>query len=115
MNEQRAEELSSGMVGQVSDISIVELCQMVNSNQKTGRLRLENSDCRATILFNEGELVHADYRGFVGKDAFYEVIGIENGRFKFTQGLTRKEKQLDVLGGFMGIIMEGMKRLDDRS
>ena len=115
MNEQRAEELSSGMVGQVSDISLVELCQMVNSNQKTGRLNLENNDDRGVVLFNEGELVHVEYSGLTGRDAFYEIIGIENGRFKFTQGLTPKERQLDVLGGFMGMIMEGMKRLDDKS
>ncbi|MFT5727823.1 MAG: CRP/FNR family cyclic AMP-dependent transcriptional regulator [Desulforhopalus sp.] len=115
MNEQRAEELSSGMVGQISDISIVELCQMVNSSQKTGRLNLESNDERATILFNEGELVHAEYKTILGRDAFYEIIGIENGRFKFAQGLTMKEKKLDVLGGFMGIIMEAMQRLDDRA
>ncbi len=115
MNEQRAAELASGMVGQVSDISIVELCQMVNSNQKTGRLKLENGDDRGVILFNEGELVQVEYRELQGKDAFYDIIGIEEGRFKFTQGLSNKEKQLDVIGGFMGMIMEGMKRLDDRS
>ncbi|BHH83257.1 DUF4388 domain-containing protein [Desulforhopalus sp. 52FAK] len=114
MNEQRAAELASGMVGQVSDISIVELCQMVNSNQKTGHLKLENGDDRGDILFNEGEIVHVEYRTLSGKDAFYEIIGIEEGRFKFTQGLSHKEKQLDILGGFMGMIMEGMKRLDDR-
>ncbi len=88
---------------------------MVNSNQKTGRLNLENNDERGVILFNEGELVHVEFKGVVGKDAFYEIIGIEEGRFKFTQGLTHKEKQFDVLGGFMGMIMEGMKRLDDRA
>jgi len=115
MNEQRAAELASGMVGQVSDISIVEVCQMVNSNQKTGRLKLENGDDRGVILFNEGELVHVEYRDLQGKDGFYEIIGIEEGRFKFTQGLTNTEKQFDVIGGFMGMIMEGMKRLDDRS
>jgi len=115
MNEQRAEELSSGMVGQISDISIVELCQMVNSSQKTGRLNLESNDERATILFNEGELVHAEYKTILGRDAFYEIISIENGRFNFAQGLTMKEKKFDVLGGFMGIIMEAMQRLDDRA
>lgn len=114
MNAQRAEELASGMVGQVSDISLVELCQMVNANQKTGRLNLENNEERGVILFNEGELVHVEYKGVTGKNAFYEIIGIEEGRFKFTQGLSAKEKQYDVLGGFMGMIMEGMKRLDDR-
>jgi len=113
MNMQRAEELSSGMVGQLSDIAPVELCQMINSNQKTGRLKLEFNDKRAVIKFNEGELVDAEIGALSGKDAFYKIITIDNGRFKFTQGLSDKEKSLDVLGGFMGILMEGMKRLDD--
>jgi CRP-like cAMP-binding protein len=113
MNIQRAEELSSGMVGQFSDIAPVELCQMINSNQKTGRLKLEFKDKRAVIKFNEGELVAAEIDELSGKDAFYKILSIDDGRFKFTQGLNDKEKSLDVLGGFMGILMEGMKRLDD--
>lgn len=113
MNMQRAEELSSGMVGQLSDIAPVELCQMINSNQKTGRLNIEFEDKRATIIFNEGELVDAECEILSGKDAFYRVLSIDNGRFKFTHGLTEQEKSLDVIGGFMGMLMEGMKRLDD--
>lgn len=113
MNLQRAEELASGMVGQLSDISPVELCQMINSNQKTGRLKLEIDDQRALIKFHEGELIHAEFATLRGKDAFYRILTIDNGRFKFTQGLTQSERGLPVLGGFMGMLMEGMKRLDD--
>ena len=113
MNMQRAAELSSGMVGQLSDISPVELCQMINSNQKTGKLNLESEEKRAMILFNEGELVHAEIDDLSGKEAFYEILAIENGRFNFGQGLTMGEKSFDVIGGFMGMLMEGMQRLDD--
>lgn len=114
INVQRAEELSSGMVGQLSDISPVELCQMINSNQKTGHLKIESSEFNGRILFNEGEVIKADL-GFVeGQDAFYEVLAITEGRFKFIQGLTRSEKKSPVIGGFMAMLMEGMKRLDDR-
>jgi len=113
MNQQRAEELASGMVGQLSDISPVELCQMINANQKTGRLHLEFDDKRAILIFNEGELVHAEYLNVDGKEAFYKILGIPNGRFNFSQGLNMKEKHYEVVGGFMAMIMEGMKRLDD--
>lgn len=113
INLQRAEELSSGMVGQLSDISAVELCQMINSGQKTGHLHLEYEDNRGEILFNEGEIVNAGYNGLEGKIAFFSILSIESGRFKFVQGLTESEKKLDVLGGFMGLLMEGMKHLDD--
>ncbi|MBW2659604.1 MAG: DUF4388 domain-containing protein [Deltaproteobacteria bacterium] len=114
MNQQRANELSSGMVGQLSDISTVELCQMINANQKTGRLTLEYGESKGSITFNEGELVDAQMDKLKGKEAFYEVLVIEEGRFRFSQGLDVKEKRLDVLGGFMGLLMEGMQRLDDR-
>ncbi|MDK9707850.1 MAG: DUF4388 domain-containing protein [Desulforhopalus sp.] len=115
MNIQRAEELASGMVGQLTDISPVELCQMINVNQKTGRLKIEFEEKRAAIMFNEGELVYAEIDGLVGKEAFYKILAMNNGRFKFTQGLPDKEKRSDVIGGFMGMLMEGMKRLDDRN
>lgn len=113
INEQRAEELASGMVGQLTDISAVELCQMINANQKTGRLNIEFNDARGHILFNEGEIVHADYNGTEGKDGFYDMLALEDGRFKFIQGLSKGDKELDVIGGFMGMVMEAMKRLDD--
>lgn len=113
INEQRAEELASGMVGQLTDISAVELCQMVNSNQKTGRLNIEFEDLRGHIIFNEGEVVHAAFNNIVGKEGFFEILALEDGRFKFVQGLSKKEKEYEVIGGFMGMLMEGMKHLDD--
>ncbi len=113
INMQRAEELSSGMVGQLADIPPLELCQMINSNQKTGRLKLEVRDKKANLFFNEGELVSATFGGKEGKEAFYDTLAVTDGRFKFVKGLTPVEMELDVLGGFMGMLMEGMKRIDD--
>jgi hypothetical protein len=51
----------------------------------------------------------------VGKEAFYQILALNSGRFKFSQGLTENEKRRDVVGGFMGMLMEGMRRLDDRN
>ncbi len=113
INFQRAEELASGMVGQLADIPPLELCQMINSNQKTGRLKLEIGEKKGIILFNEGELVAATYGSKEGREAFYDCLAINEGRFKFVQGLSLREMEFDILGGFMGMLMEGMKRIDD--
>jgi len=113
INFQRAEELASGMVGQLADIPPLELCQMINSNQKTGRLKLEVGQEKVRLLFNEGELVAATFNDIEGREAFYDALAINEGRFKFVQGLSRREMDYDVLGGFMGMLMEGMKRIDD--
>ncbi len=113
INEQRAEELASGMVGQLGDIPPLELCQMINANQKTGRLKLEVGERKANLLFNEGELVAATFNGKDGREAFYDALAVVDGRFKFIHGLPKSDMELGVLGGFMGMLMEGMKRIDD--
>lgn len=114
LNAQRAEELSSGMVGQLSDISPVEISQMINSNQKTGYLEIESEYHNGKILFNGGEVVKVDLGFKKGITGFYEFIALSQGRFKFIQGLSASERRLKPIGGFMGMLMEGMKRLDDR-
>ncbi len=113
INIQRAEELASGMVGYLSDMSSAELCQMLNSNRKSGHLIFDLYDYEGVIMFNEGEVIHAQLVGGKGKEAFYNILALKHGRFKFVQGLTEAEKEKKVIGGFMGMLMEGMKRLDD--
>ena len=113
LNAKRAEELSSGMVGQLSDISPVEISQMINSNLKTGVLEVESEYLNGRILFNEGDVVKVDLGYKKGMNGFYDFIALNDGRFKFIQGLSASERSLKPIGGFMGMLMEGMKRLDD--
>ena len=113
INQQRAEELSSGMVGQLADIPPVELVQMINSNQKSGSLKVEAGPSKGQLLFNEGELVYAIFDGKDTQEAFYAVLALKEGRFKFIQGLDPQDMHYEPIGGFMGMLMEGMKRLDD--
>lgn len=114
INRKRAEELSSGMVGDLSNVPPVEICQMLNSNVKSGHLRLDLTDRRGVVIFNKGEVIHARLGPETGREAFYKIIALENGRFKFIQGLTEYEKDQEIIGGFMGLLMEGMKKLDDK-
>ncbi len=113
INLKRADELSSGMVGQVADVSPVELCQMVNSVQKSGSLEFESEDFEARIIFNDGEIVQAGYNGMEGEEAFFVILNLSKGRFKFLQGISPVEKKYKIIGGFMALLMEGMKRIDD--
>lgn len=114
INSKRAKELASGMNGQVADFPLVELCQMMNANRKTGRLKIEYNDTMAYAVFNEGDLVYAEMNKKTGKEAFYDLLAIDLGRFQFSQGLTSRERNYQVVGEFMGMLMEGMRRVDDQ-
>jgi CRP-like cAMP-binding protein len=112
-NTMRAGTISSGMSGELAEINSVDLFQLINSSTKTGRVKLELDDGKAEVLFQEGELVRANYNEFAGKEALFALLGKRSGRFIYTSGLTAEEEGLDVLGGFMGLIMEGMRRIDE--
>jgi len=113
INQQRTDELASGMVGQIADLSMVEICQMLNANQKTGCLKLESPKFNGRVDFDEGEVVLADIGSMKGQEAFFEIVALTEGRFKFVQESGPSESGLEPIGGFMAMLMEGMKRLDD--
>lgn len=113
-NTMRAGTISSGMTGKLSEINSVELFQLINSSQKTGKVQLALDDGNAVVTFHEGELVDTRYNDLSGKDAFFALLAKGEGNFTYTSGLTSEEKALPVIGGFMGLIMEGMRRVDEQ-
>nr|WP_321465229.1 cyclic nucleotide-binding domain-containing protein [uncultured Desulfobulbus sp.] len=114
-NTMRAGTISSGMSGRLSDINAVELFQLINSSQKSGKVILSLDDGNAEVVFNEGELIKTSYKNLSDKDAFFALLAKNDGSFTYTSGLNDAEKQLPVLGGFMGLIMEGMRRVDEQN
>jgi len=113
INLKRAEELGSGMSGHIADMPPIDLCQMINYIQKSGTLTFEQDDQVGIIKFYEGEIIDANYMNYTGKEAFFEILTMKKGRFIFVQGISAKDMKKEIIGGFMAIMMEGMKRLDE--
>lgn len=114
-NVERAEELSSGMIGKLSEIAPSELFQTLNVNQKTGVLNMRLAKGPAFLAFREGHLVRAEYGKSVGKEAFYDMLKEKDGRFKFVPGLKGGDLKADEIGDFMWLLMEGLNRIDEEA
>lgn len=106
-------DISSGMNGDLSQVHVVDLFQMINSGQKTGAVELDLEVGKAVVFFSEGELVYAEYKDLIGKEAFFALLGFTSGTFTFTPDIPPEAEGFDVIGGFMGLVMEGMQRLDE--
>ncbi|MGR0480728.1 MAG: cyclic nucleotide-binding domain-containing protein [Candidatus Electronema sp. V4] len=113
-NTLRQGKISSGMSGDLTEINPVDLFQMINSGGKTGRVSFSLNAGEGEALFHEGEIVQCICGSQTGKDAFFTILVQQRGRFTYTKGLTDEEKQLPVLGGFMGLVMEGLQRIDEQ-
>ncbi|MCI5158693.1 MAG: DUF4388 domain-containing protein [Candidatus Electrothrix sp. AUS1_2] len=112
-NTLRAGNIISGMNGDLSDINTVELFQLINSGGKSGKVHFIFDKCKALVLFNGGEIVYCKCGECTGKDAVFRILAKKDGRFAYTKGLSEREQNLPILGGFMGLIMEGLRRIDE--
>ncbi|MDM8525708.1 cyclic nucleotide-binding domain-containing protein [Desulfococcaceae bacterium HSG8] len=113
INTARSEEFASGMAGKLSEMPPSELFQTFNMNQKTGVLTLKLADTTAYLSFREGGLVSVKYDGKEGDEAFFELLKLKRGRFKFIPGLSPEEMKASEVGDFMHLLMEGLRRIDE--
>jgi CRP-like cAMP-binding protein len=106
-------DIGSGMAGDIAEVHVVELFQMINASQKTGTVELKLPEGNATVMFNEGEVVSARYGNLTGKEALYKLLGVTKGQFSYQPGIPPEAEGNEVIGGFMGLVMEGMQLLDE--
>jgi CRP-like cAMP-binding protein len=113
-NKIRAEDLSSGMIGNLAEIPAEALFQTLNMNSKTGILTITDlSKGTARFSFRQGALIKAKYGEYVGDLAFYQILKEKSGRFRFTPGIAPEDFSTPEIGFFMKLLMEGMRRLDE--
>jgi CRP-like cAMP-binding protein len=113
-NKIRIEDLSSGMIGNLSEIPAEALFQTLNMSHKTGVLTIgELSRGTARFSFRQGALIKAKYDAFDGETAFYEILKEHRGRFRFAPGIPPEDFETPEIGYFMKLLMEGMRRIDE--
>jgi CRP/FNR family cyclic AMP-dependent transcriptional regulator len=109
----RSGNISSGMTGELADINAVDLFQLINSSQKTGMVEFVLKQGKALVIFKEGEIIYARFLKLRQKEAVYSLVGAIKGRFTYTRGIPDEVKKLPPIGGFVGLMMEGVQRIDE--
>jgi CRP/FNR family transcriptional regulator, cyclic AMP receptor protein len=110
----RSGKITSGMNGELSEISAVDLFQLINSSQKTGTIDLTLKQGKATVYFKDGEIVHASFLNLLNNDAVFALLNVKSGNFTYIKGIPNELEKLPPIGGFMGLMMEGLQRIDER-
>lgn len=111
----RSGKISSGMSGELSEISVVDLFQLINSAQKTGMIELLLEQGRALVFFKEGQLIYAQINKLRNKDALFSLLKVKKGRFTFTKGIPKKLSGVPPFGDFMALLMEGLQTIDEEA
>ena len=109
----RSGNITSGMTGELAEIPIVDLFQLINSSRKTGLIDLIMDMGKATVYFKDGEIIHAHFLKLRDKDAVFALLEVKNGHFSYTRGVPDEFENLSPIGEFMGLLMEGLQRIDE--
>ncbi len=112
INQERSAVLAPMMNGSFPEISMSELFQAYHLREKTGVISMMLNKTLASVSFNKGKLVNANFDQNNGTDAFYEILKERSGTFEFIPGLPPKEMDAPELGHFMCLLMEGLGKAD---
>jgi len=99
--------------GDLQDISLANLIQMLCLDQRKAKLTLKRSNEQGNIFFENGEVIHAQVGALTGADAVYHLLGWRNGAFSMNDFQFTPEQ--NVTEPWNHLLMEGMRLLDEQS
>ena len=103
-------ETKKAFSGDLNDLSIVELVQMLNLNKKSGILRID-ADIQGEIYLKDGQLFGAKTHDKEGEEAIYSLVTLNKGNFNFE--LSDKDVDQNIKNSTMNVIMEACRIMDE--
>ncbi|MEX2536168.1 MAG: DUF4388 domain-containing protein [Trueperaceae bacterium] len=99
------------MTGTLGLFSLVDLFQLLAASSRSGRLTVDHPAGPARVYFEEGLAVHAEFAGFTGEEAVYELFSNEQGSFEFMLGVPAPRNTIEA--GTENLVLEATRRLDE--
>ncbi len=100
------------LTGNLTDIHIADLIQLNCQSGAQAQLTARRDGEEVTLYFDAGNVVHAQIGDVQGEDAVYELLTWETGTFEVEQDVEPPDRTIQI--PWSALIMEGMRRLDER-
>lgn len=86
---------SKSITGDLGDISIFDIVQILENSRMTGVLLLRSTGRGGSVYFNEGQVVDATYGQNVGLEAFSDLVEFASGQFEFEKSSNRFQQRIE--------------------
>ncbi len=104
-----------GMSGTLHEMSLPALLQVLGAEKKTGTLVLTRGGARGLLAVEEGEITHALTGSLLGEKALYHLLTWEAGEFVLEPLNRDLPPTSRVEGSTSALLLEGMRRRDERN
>ncbi len=100
----------TGFSGFMVDINLSDLVQLACLENRDRKLLVQTRGARGEIFFSSGEVVHAQIMDKKGEEAFYEIMCLHQGTFRFFPE-SPPEHTIEVPWNFL--LIESLRRKDE--
>ncbi len=83
----------TGFAGHFSGSELIEICQLISLNEKTGLLQVASEKVSGEIAFRKGEIRRATAGPLEGEKAALAILELAKGHFEFTAGASELGKE----------------------
>ncbi len=98
--------------GSLTDMGVVDLIQTMEMGQKTGVVYMSRAGFQAQLAFEKGRLIDAILGNVRGEAAVYKLLIWSDGTFRIDfRDIKDFERSVNI--STQGLIMEGMRRIDE--
>ncbi len=111
--QQRHARQARGVSGSLAELGLPDVVQVLNQGRKTGQLRIRVGADAGEVHFAEGAIVNALWPGLRGEEAFYAMLSLDDGDFVFDPAFKPGARVITMSAE--GLMLEGMRRLDERT
>jgi hypothetical protein len=112
MLDQRASARASrGVSGSLREMGLPDMVQVLFHGRKSGNLRIRARDGSGEIHFVDGNVVDALWGDQKGEDAFFAMLGLEDGEFALDPAF--KPTGRVIHQSSEALLLEGMRRIDE--
>ena len=101
----------SEISGNLSQIFLPDLWQMLAMNRKSGILQVDAEGISGSVYMERGEIISAVTRSIVGEKALFRLIPLKEGKFRFLPGKVGVRRTIFTPG--QQAILEGMRQDDE--
>ncbi len=102
-----------GFRGKVFGLQLTDIIQINCLSRLTTALIITRNGEKGVIYLNEGEIIHAECGEQKGTDAFYKILGWQEGEFVSNVGVTPPVQT--IYQNWEHLLVEAMRRNDDKS
>ena len=97
--------------GDLSELGLLDVIQILDNAQKSGKLLISSEGQDGAIYFNSGRIVNASYQKKVGEQAVYALVGVKGGTFEYEP--SDKAFELVINNSNTNLLLEGLRLLDE--